>query len=70
MSTRWHGTILAKLAMIPQNLLNSYAVGPANERNGQFKDGDIVAGFPGCDREGRNCAVEQQAYLAKLENIS
>lgn len=55
--------------MIPQNLINSYALGPANEKNGQFKDGDFVANFPGCDREGRSCSVEQQAYLARLDSM-
>lgn len=64
---RWHGTILAKLAMVPQNLLNSYALGPANERNGRFQEGDLVAVFPGCDKNGRDCAVEQQAYWTKLD---
>ncbi|EOA90770.1 glycosyltransferase family 34 protein [Exserohilum turcica Et28A] len=65
---QWHGTILAKLAMVPQNLLNSYASGPANPKDGQFKEGDLVAGFPGCDRgEGRNCPKEQELYWAKLE---
>ncbi|EUC50411.1 glycosyltransferase family 34 protein [Bipolaris oryzae ATCC 44560] len=67
---QWHGTILAKLAMVPQNLLNSYALGPANERNGRFQDGDLVAVFPGCDKNGRDCAVEQQAYWAKLDAMS
>jgi mannan polymerase II complex MNN11 subunit len=65
--TRWHGTILAKLAMIPQNLINAYANGPAAPQNGQFKEGDLVANFPGCDKDGRDCAKEQQPYFEALE---
>ncbi|KAF1944262.1 alpha-1,6-mannosyltransferas-like protein subunit [Clathrospora elynae] len=64
---QWHGTILAKLAMVPQNLLNAYASGPASEKDGAFKEGDLVANFPGCDKDERNCAKEQEAYWAILE---
>ncbi|KAH9875454.1 hypothetical protein J1614_004946 [Plenodomus biglobosus] len=64
---RWHGTILAKLAMVPQNLLNAYASGPAAPTDGQFKDGDLVAVFPGCDREGRDCAKEMQPFFDALD---
>lgn len=64
---QWHGTILAKLAMVPQNLLNAYATGPASAKDGQFKEGDLVANFPGCDRDGRVCAKEQEAFWASLE---
>lgn len=66
---QWHGTILAKLAMVPQKLLNAYAVGPASE-NGQFKNGDLVANFPGCDKDGRDCAKEQQPYFDVMEKGS
>ncbi|OAK98012.1 hypothetical protein IQ06DRAFT_378915 [Phaeosphaeriaceae sp. SRC1lsM3a] len=67
---QWHGTILAKLAMIPQNLINAYANGPASPQNGQFKEGDIIANFPGCDKDGRECAKEQQAYFDILDRSS
>ncbi|KAF2005092.1 glycosyltransferase family 34 protein [Amniculicola lignicola CBS 123094] len=63
---QWHGTILAKLALVPQNLLNSYASGPAHLKHGQYKEGDIVANFPGCDKEKRNCADEMEPFLAIL----
>lgn len=53
--------------MIPQDLLNSYATGPANPKFGPFKDGDLVANFPGCAREKPDCAHEQSAFLDKLE---
>lgn len=64
---QWHGTILAKLALVPQNLFNSYASGPAHPKNGQYREGDLVAVFPGCDRDKRNCADEMQAFFDVLE---
>ncbi|KAF2130714.1 glycosyltransferase family 34 protein [Dothidotthia symphoricarpi CBS 119687] len=64
---QWHGTMLAKLALVPQNTFNSYASGPASEHDGQFKEGDLVATFPGCDRDGRSCETEQQPYFERLE---
>lgn len=53
--------------MIPQNLINAYASGSPNPSNGQFHDGDLVANFPGCDKEGRDCAKEQQPFWDVLE---
>lgn len=65
--SRWHGTILAKLALIPQNLLNSYATGPFNPKFGKYKEGDLVANFPGCARDKPDCAAEQQAFFDILD---
>lgn len=64
---RWHGTILAKLAMVPQNLLNAYASGHASPKDGGFKEGDLVAVFPGCDKDDRSCAKEQETYWDVLD---
>lgn len=64
---RWHGTILAKLALVPQNMLNSYASGPANPKHGKYKEGDLVANFPGCDKDKRDCADEQQPFFDILD---
>ncbi|KAF1836870.1 alpha-1,6-mannosyltransferas-like protein subunit [Decorospora gaudefroyi] len=64
---QWHGTILAKLAIVPQNILNAYASGPASDTNGSFNEGDLVANFPGCDRDARDCFKEQHAYWEILE---
>jgi mannan polymerase II complex MNN11 subunit len=61
--SRWHGTILAKLALVPQNLINAYANGPASPKDGQYKEGDLVANFPGCDKDNRDCAKEQQPFF-------
>ncbi|KAF9738070.1 hypothetical protein PMIN06_002910 [Paraphaeosphaeria minitans] len=64
---QWHGTILAKLALIPQNLLNSYATGPFNPKFGKYKEADLVANFPGCARDKPDCAAEQQPFFDILD---
>ncbi|KAF2263169.1 galactosyl transferase, partial [Lojkania enalia] len=64
---QWHGTILAKLAMIPQNIINSYVSGPANSKNGEYKEGDFVATFYGCDKGQWRCAQDMEPFLTKLE---
>lgn len=56
--------------MIPQNMLNAYASGPASPNNGQFSAGDLVAVFPGCDKDGRNCAKDQQKFFEALEKAN
>lgn len=55
--------------MVPQNLINSYANGPAAPENGIHKQGDLVANFPGCDKDGRECAKEHQPFFDALERI-
>jgi mannan polymerase II complex MNN11 subunit len=63
---RWHGTILAKLALIPQNTLNAYVSGPANQKHGAYKEGDLVANFPGCGKD-HTCATEQKPFFDILD---
>jgi mannan polymerase II complex MNN11 subunit len=53
--------------MVPQNLINAYVNGPASDQDGKYKNGNLVANFPGCEREGRSCATEQQPYFEMLE---
>jgi len=54
---QWHGTVLTKLALVPQRTLNSYTKGEAEER---YSDGDFVAHLHGCDKDdtGRSCENE------------
>jgi mannan polymerase II complex MNN11 subunit len=67
---RWHGTILAKLALLPQNTFNAYKTGNANPKNGQYTNGDFVAGFSGCDKDKRNCADEMKDMFEAIEKAS
>lgn len=64
---QWHGTILAKLALIPQRTFNSYVPPPSGVKvPGVYAEGDFVANFIGCDRDKRNCADEMQPYFDHL----
>lgn len=65
---RWHGTILAKLALIPQRILNSYTTGPAE---GIYNEGDFIANFHGCQRDAaRNCEEESQHLMIRWREIT
>ena len=65
---RWHGTILAKIALIPQNVLTSYIEKEAKiaSDNGIYKDGDFTLFFGDCNKGERNCASEMKPYFTKL----
>ncbi|KAF2228216.1 galactosyl transferase GMA12/MNN10 family-domain-containing protein [Elsinoe ampelina] len=64
---QWHGTILSKLALIPQRTMNSYmapsstsASSPAS-KEGQYSEGDFIANFEGCEKR----SVPQQMSEAE-----
>lgn len=62
---QWHPTILTRLALIPQNLLNSYGV-DISSRGGKevmYKDNDFLVRFPNCELDSnRNCEHEMEPY--------
>jgi len=65
---QWHGTILAKLALVPQRIMNSYTTGAAE---GIYQEGDFVANFHGCQRDpNRDCESEMQRLLVRWREIS
>jgi mannan polymerase II complex MNN11 subunit len=58
---QWHPTILSKLGLIPQRIMNAYSKeGAAGD--GTYKDGDLVIRFAGCDKVGRDCAAEAEPF--------
>jgi len=65
---RWHGTILAKIALIPQNVLTSYIEKEASiaSDNGIYKDGDFTLFFGDCNKGGRSCVSEMKPHFTKL----
>ena len=62
---QWHGTILAKLALVPQALLNGYVGGEPSDA-GQYAEGMLVANFVGCDTEGAGCKSVHQPFFDRL----
>lgn len=61
---QWHGTVLSRLALVPQKVMNSYVRGPADQT---YSDGDFVATFHDCDRVGGGLSCEDEAANV-LEN--
>ncbi|KAI1652091.1 glycosyltransferase family 34 protein [Daldinia loculata] len=57
---QWHPTILSKMAIIPQRIINAYN---NNGHGEQYKDGDIAVVFAHCSNVGDNsCAKEAERF--------
>ncbi|PYI02219.1 hypothetical protein BO78DRAFT_464147 [Aspergillus sclerotiicarbonarius CBS 121057] len=71
---QWHPTILARLALVPQRIINSYSKDSSGAAvDGVYKDGDFVIRFLGCDTDTkRSCEKELEPYYrlwaGKLKN--
>lgn len=71
---QWHPTILAKLVMVEQRVLNSYVRASLNIQDGAklsdaedkslWRIGDLVVNLKDChNRKGRDCVTEMKKYL-------
>lgn len=57
---QWHPTILSKLAIVPQRVINAYSTA---DRGAQYKDGDVAVVFTQCLGTGpQSCANEAERY--------
>lgn len=70
---QWHGTILAKLALVPQRLFNSYMPEP-DMRNtytdGHYQQGDFIANFRGCQKDQtRSCDEEMAPLMSRWREL-
>ncbi|MCJ1353171.1 MAG: hypothetical protein MMC33_003156 [Icmadophila ericetorum] len=73
---QWHPTILTKLALVPQRMLNSYSV-IVDSRGGKevtFQLYDFIVRAVGCEKDSsRNCFTElepwHKQWKADMENI-
>ncbi|KAE8144930.1 galactosyl transferase GMA12/MNN10 family-domain-containing protein [Aspergillus avenaceus] len=61
---QWHPTILARLALVPQRIINAYSKDSSSAGvDGNYKDGDLVIRFFGCDTDTkRSCEKEMDPY--------
>ncbi|KAI6250269.1 alpha-1,2-galactosyltransferase [Erysiphe necator] len=66
---QWHPTILSKLALVPQRMLNSYSKPDTTSDFGVYREGDFVVELTGCEQPERNCATEVQPYLERSKII-
>ncbi|OJD23293.1 hypothetical protein ACJ73_05352 [Blastomyces percursus] len=65
---QWHPTLLAKLALIPQRILNSYTTdSPSLMSDSLFNDGDFIARFLGCDapKPKKTCEDQMEIFWTK-----
>lgn len=64
---QWHPTLLSRLAIVDQRVLNSYAKGP---KEGEYKDGDLAVRFPDCAASGaKTCEIESQAFVQAWRRV-
>ncbi|KAL1589050.1 hypothetical protein WHR41_02190 [Cladosporium halotolerans] len=67
---QWHGTVLAKLALVPQRVLNSYTRDTGSSGEGIYQEGDFVANFHGCARDAaRNCEEEMKPLMSRWREL-
>ncbi|KAL6238148.1 hypothetical protein BDW75DRAFT_237650 [Aspergillus navahoensis] len=61
---QWHPSVLARMALIPQRVINSYSEDSTRAAvDGTYKDGDLVIRFFGCNTDPkRNCEREMEPY--------
>ena len=66
---QWHSTVLAKLALVPQHILNSYSTKMAQfaASNGVYKEGHFIMSFGPCYSGARRCEIEMQPYVTTLD---
>ncbi|KAK7921150.1 glycosyltransferase family 34 protein [Apiospora marii] len=62
---QWHPTILSKLAIVPQRLINAYSKGQGD----LYKEDDIVVRFPGClfGSNPSECEEEAKKFLPRWQ---
>lgn len=64
---QWHPTILSRIAIVDQRVINAYGKGGTEE---EYKDGDLVAMFPGCAKAGAQaCETESQAFVQAWRRV-
>ncbi len=62
---QWHPTILSKMAIVPQRIINSYSHALTGER---YMEGELVVRFPGCQKTGDNsCENEAEPWLPQWQ---
>ncbi|KAH8599149.1 galactosyl transferase GMA12/MNN10 family-domain-containing protein [Bisporella sp. PMI_857] len=68
---QWHPTILSKLALIPQRIMNAYGEEGSADESGRYKAGDFVIRFAGCEpaKASTSCEAEAALYSKQWRTI-
>jgi len=63
---QWHATMLSRLALVPQSIMNSYhpTLSGKASINGTYSDEDYILSFGDCNLPGRSCIGEMRPYLS------
>ncbi len=67
---QWHPTILSKLVLVPQRIMNSYGSESAGGDDSRlYKAGDFVVRLPGCDASDskRSCDGEMATHFKEWQ---
>lgn len=70
---RWHGTILAKLALVPQRIMNAYPRDneAGSNKESMYQEGDFIAAFPTCIDDRKNsCEEDMASWFGKAQEKS
>ncbi|OJD31800.1 glycosyltransferase family 34 protein [Diplodia corticola] len=68
---QWHGTILAKLALVPQRIMNAYTRAEEGTKEGMYQEGDFIVAFPDCIDDKKNtCEDDMAAWWNKSQESS
>lgn len=64
---QWHPTILTRLALVPQRVMNAYhQLSPGQKGGYVYQDDDFLVRFVGCEVDAsRNCEQEMEGYYRK-----
>lgn len=64
---QWHPTVLTKLALVPQRVMNAYnRLSPDQKGSDVYQDDDFLVRFAGCELDAsRDCEKEMEEYHQK-----
>lgn len=66
---QWHPTILSKLVLVPERIMNAHNKWQGTEDKGSYQDGDFVIRFAGCEQVGRDCVKESETFTKQWRSF-
>jgi mannan polymerase II complex MNN11 subunit len=66
---QWHVSVLSRLALVPQRVMNSYTHGEKDDEE-KYHDGDFIANLHGCQADDtRDCDQEAKPFYEHFASI-
>lgn len=67
---QWHPTILSRMAIVPQRIMNAFVKSDTTNDESAYKDGDFVVRFPDCHAEDKkNCETLSLPFSQEWQTI-